>query len=270
MLRLLTAAVLIPIVLAMIKLAPAWSFVPFAGVFVAAAVYEAYRMMARDGSRPFRWLGVAASLALVWSAGGLAPRFGADEVLVATVILTMVGVLWMRPGPSRMLATSVSTVFPVVVLGLMMSYVVALRMLPGADGEDLVMLLILCVALADTAAYYVGRAFGKRPLAPRVSPKKTIEGAAGAIGGGIVAALIAHVWFYQRLPLGHAVVIGVLIASLGILSDLAESMMKRATGVKDSSGLLPGHGGVLDRLDGYVLTAPVLFYYHAWFLGGAM
>jgi phosphatidate cytidylyltransferase len=106
-------------------------------------------------------------------------------------------------------------------------------------------------------------------MAPVVSPKKTWEGAAGGVLGSVAGALVAHAWFFNRLPVGHAVALGVLLCGAGILGDLAESMLKRAAGVKDSSALLPGHGGVLDRVDSLLVAAPVLYYYWGVFLAGA-
>jgi phosphatidate cytidylyltransferase len=130
------------------------------------------------------------------------------------------------------------------------------------------MLLFICVIFGDTTAYYVGTAFGRRRMAPELSPRKSWEGAAGAVVGSTAGALIAHFWFYQKLPLAHALAIGILLGAAGVLGDLAESMIKRACGVKDSSGLLPGHGGVLDRIDGLLFAAPALYLYLNLFLRG--
>ena len=98
-------------------------------------------------------------------------------------------------------------------------------------------------------------------MAPSISPKKTWEGAAGGVVACVGAAVLAHFWFYQRLPLHHALVLGAIIAVSGIVGDLAESMVKRAAGAKDSSALLPGHGGILDRLDSLTFTAPLFFHF---------
>jgi phosphatidate cytidylyltransferase len=99
-----------------------------------------------------------------------------------------------------------------------------------------------------------------------LSPKKTWEGALGGVAASVGGALLAHVWFYQRLPIPHAIVLGILLGVAGILGDLAESMVKRAAGVKDSARTLPGHGGFLDRTDSLLFSAPVLYYYSMRFL----
>ena len=118
---------------------------------------------------------------------------------------------------------------------------------------------MLTVAMSDTAQYYTGRAFGRRPLAPAISPKKTIE---GAIGGFIAAPLflaIVGAWWLPAVPVGLRVVLGMAIVAVGIAGDLFESMLKRSAGVKDSSALIPGHGGILDRIDALLFAAPVYY-----------
>ena len=146
--------------------------------------------------------------------------------------------------PRRTSTTVTTTVFPIFFVGLPFAYVVGLRAIPGENGSDLLLLALVCVTLSDAGAYYMGRAFGTHPMAPVISPKKTWEGAAGGILGSVIGALIAHFWFFQRLTLTHALILGVVLCAAGIVGDLGESALKRAAGVKDSSALLPGHGGV--------------------------
>jgi phosphatidate cytidylyltransferase len=174
-----------------------------------------------------------------------------------------------RGSPEAMLDATMTTYFPVLFVGLPFAFVVGLRVIPNENGPDLLLLAMLCVTLSDTGAYYVGSAFGRHRLAPVLSPKKSWEGAAGGVLGSVTGALIGHFWFFHRLPLGHAVTLGLVLCAAGILGDLAESMLKRTAGVKDSSALLPGHGGVLDRVDSLLVAAPVLYYYWTVFLSGA-
>ncbi len=115
---------------------------------------------------------------------------------------------------------------------------------------------------SDTAAYYIGTTFGRRPLAPRVSPKKTVEGAVGGVMGALLAAFVASVWFYRRLSVLDCVVLGLALGTIGLLGDLVESMLKRGAGMKDSASLVPGHGGILDRVDSLLYAGPVLYYYY--------
>ena len=120
-------------------------------------------------------------------------------------------------------------------------------------------LLMLTVMVSDTAQYYTGRLFGRRPLAPAISPKKTIEGAIGGFVFGTLLLAIAGHWWLPAVPLGIRVVLGAAVVALGIAGDLFESMLKRSAGVKDSSTLIPGHGGVLDRIDALLFAAPIYY-----------
>jgi phosphatidate cytidylyltransferase len=226
-------------------------------------------MLEGRGARPFKVLGCAAIVAVAWSFLGLAPRYELAVPLAGVAIGAVVLAMLRRAGPAEMLDAAMATLFPVLFVGLGLAHLLGLRAIPGEDGEDLVLLLFLCVIFGDTAAYYVGSRLGRRPLAPVLSPRKTWEGAAGAIGGSVVAGLVAHAWFYRRLPLPHALALGVILGVTGMAGDLAESMVKRAARVKDSSTLIPGHGGMLDRTDSLLFAGPVLFYYYRWFLHGA-
>ena len=133
-----------------------------------------------------------------------------------------------------------------------------------AEGPRLIFFLMLVVWLGDAGAYYCGRSFGKHKLAPRVSPKKTVEGGIGGAMTSVVTAVVIHFTFFPTFPLLHAIIAGVLLSITGMIGDLAESMWKRSAAVKDSGTLIPGHGGFLDRFDSIFYTAPILYSY--WFL----
>jgi phosphatidate cytidylyltransferase len=126
-------------------------------------------------------------------------------------------------------------------------------------GPRVLFLLMLTVMVSDTAQYYTGRLFGRRPLAPLVSPKKTIEGAIGGLVFGTALFVIVGAWWLPAVPAAFRALLGVAIVALGIGGDLFESMLKRSAGVKDSSTLIPGHGGVLDRIDALLFAAPIYY-----------
>lgn len=132
------------------------------------------------------------------------------------------------------------------------------------DGLGYVVLLFITVVLTDTGCYYFGKKFGKNKLAPTVSPKKTVEGALGGAFFALIGTFIVG-WFI-KLPWYHCLVAGLLITIFAQIGDLCESLIKRDAGVKDSGSLLPGHGGILDRTDSYVMSVPVLFYYLKFFV----
>lgn len=132
------------------------------------------------------------------------------------------------------------------------------------DGLGYVILLFVIIVLTDTGCYYFGKNFGKHPLAPTVSPKKTIEGSIGGAVCAIVGALV--VGYFIKLGIWHSLILGILCTTFAQIGDLCESLIKRDAGVKDSSDLLPGHGGFLDRTDSYVFTIPIMYYYLKYFV----
>jgi len=144
----------------------------------------------------------------------------------------------------------------VVYLALPLAALVQIRLIAGPEAVFLVMLTIM---VSDTAQYYTGRAFGRRPLAPRISPKKTIEGAIGGFVFGTALFVVLGAWWAPTLGVAARVVLGLALVALGIAGDLFESFLKRRAGVKDSSNLIPGHGGVLDRIDALLFAAPIYF-----------
>lgn len=267
MTRVVTAAVLLPILWLAIKRGPAWTFHLLVLVAMVLAAWECYGLLESRGSRPLKRFGIVACVAVSASFAIGSPVLAPCLPLVLATMGAMLGAMRHGRDPDSMLDTAASTVFPVLFVGLSFGFALGLRAMSGEDGTDLPLLLLVCVMASDTAAFYVGTRFGRRRLAPVVSPKKSWEGACGGLVASVAGAVVAHYWFYQRLPIVHAVVLGILLGAAGIAGDLAESVLKRAAGAKDSSGLLPGHGGILDRTDSLLFSAPVLYYYSLLFLG---
>ncbi len=125
-------------------------------------------------------------------------------------------------------------------------------------GREALLLLLITIVVSDSAQYYTGRAFGRRPLAPEISPKKTVEGAIGGMFFGTAAMAAGGRWVFGA-EWWLLALAGATVAALGIVGDLFESLLKRSAGVKDSSNLIPGHGGVLDRIDSWLFAAPVYY-----------
>ncbi len=159
------------------------------------------------------------------------------------------------------------TLMGVIYVAGLLSFLLMLREMPRLHGSNYehagtwIVMLFITIWICDTAAYFTGMYFGKHKLFPRVSPKKTIEGAAGGLIFAVLAAVGCYHVFVKGLGLRDAVAIGVLAGTVGQMSDLVESLFKRDAGVKDSSGLLPGHGGMLDRFDSEMLVAPLVYFY---------
>lgn len=156
------------------------------------------------------------------------------------------------------------TMFGILYISWLFSHLVLLRGL--SNGKEFIFYLLLVVWAGDTGAYYTGKSLGRHKLAPVMSPKKTIEGALGGICASLLGSCIAKWTFLPLLTYRDCIILGILLAIVAQLGDLCESMLKRAVNVKDSGTLLPGHGGILDRVDGVLFAAPVLYYYAILFL----
>ena len=126
-------------------------------------------------------------------------------------------------------------------------------------GRDATLLLIVTIIVSDSAQYYTGRALGRRKLAPAISPSKTVEGAIGGLVFGTAAMTLGGLWVFRGVNLWLLLATSVVVVALGMVGDLFESLLKRSAGVKDSSTLIPGHGGVLDRIDSWLFAGPVFY-----------
>ena len=161
-------------------------------------------------------------------------------------------------GPARWQRVAV-TLLGVCYVNWLLGHAISLRALP--DGVHWVLLLVWVTCIGETAAYTVGSLLGRHKLAPGISPGKTVEGATAQLAASLLAALTAGGWLFPGLRLRDALAVGVLLGVLGQVGDLVESALKRSVGTKDTGHIIPGHGGILDRIDGFLFNAPVLFYY---------
>ncbi len=183
---------------------------------------------------------------------------GTHLVLVAAmIVIGATAVARGRPF-QNVLADAGATMFAPVYVGLPLGLLAALRTGRTPDGRLLVLLLLVTIVISDSAQYYTGRAFGKVPLSPAISPKKTVEGAIGGVVFGMLAVIIGGRYILGS-PSWMLALLGAAVSLLGIVGDLFESLIKRSAGVKDSSHLIPGHGGVLDRIDSWLFAVPVYY-----------
>ena len=187
-----------------------------------------------------------------------------EAVLTAVLIIAFVDSLFFEEQLARSPQRVGLAVLGVIYPGLLLAALVRLRQLDR--GEWWIILAITVTWLNDTGAYFAGRAFGRRKLFPRISPSKTWEGAIGGAAGSILGALVVQHFWLPALPAWDAAAIGAGAAVLGPLGDLSESMLKRAFGRKDSGRLLPGHGGLLDRVDSLLFNAPFVLFCARLFL----
>lgn len=256
--RVLVALVGIPLLVAVV-FAGGWWLAGLVAVVCALGAGELYRMAATKGMRPVRSVGIAAAAAipLVIASG----RLDAIAVIVALTCGITLAVQLSRGigGALGAVATTLlGALYPAVLLG----WIVALRqwqMHAASDGAWLVLLVMSGIWLCDTAAYFAGRRFGRHRLAPQISPKKTWE---GAIAGFVAAVVWCGVLAPNVLAGGSSwlgIAIGAIVGTVGQIGDLAESLLKRDAGIKDSSTIIPGHGGVLDRFDSLTATVPAVY-----------
>jgi phosphatidate cytidylyltransferase len=253
MTRLVTALVLLPAVLAVIWFLPPLATLLLAIVTAELATIEYARLAAALGARIPRLTSafVIAACASIGSA-----VFPLDvAILVAVLVLAAIAVITTQPGPSA-LADTAAAAFAVLYIGLPLG---ALAAVHSIGGREAVILLVVTIVASDSAQYYTGRAFGRAPLAPAISPKKTREGAIGGVVIGSAAMIAGARLVFPAAPPSAVALTAVAVVALGILGDLFESLLKRSAGVKDSSALIPGHGGILDRIDSWLFASPAYY-----------
>ena len=273
--RIITALVVLPVLIASILIS--WLqplFVLLAGAAMVLGLFEFYVLAKKRDLKPDAVAGYIAAAGLFvifyitrpWQL--LDMLFLIQAVLVIFIPGTLIAAT-LRGAPfDKMLASVGATILGVLYVVLLGGHLVAVR--TGFNqplSADLLSFFFLVLMGSDTGAYYVGRAFGKHKLAPNISPGKTWEGVAGGIAASLLLATIAHYWFFRELPLKLALPLAAVMTVLGILGDLTESALKRGAGTKDAAKLLPGHGGILDRLDSLLFNAPLIYYFGRFYFG---
>ena len=253
--------VLSGVVLGAVALALVWYLEPTALLGVALAVaalafHEYERIVDAIGAKVPYWTALVATLL----ACAMVPFEWIDieSVLAASLLMVALNVLASPRTGTPLLADTAAAILAPVYIGLPLGSLVGIHAIAGREA---VLLLIATVAMSDTAQYYSGRAFGRTPLAPLRSPKKTREGAIGGFIGAPAFLAVAGSYWLPAFPWWWLMSLGFGIVVAGIVGDLFESMLKRAADVKDSGTLIPGHGGVLDRIDALLFAAPVFYFF---------
>jgi len=273
-LRFLTAFVLIPPVIYLVGWAPKWLLLAAVIVVAELCLYEFFQICRQADFEPLAVLGYLAGAGLcvarALSTGG--PETNSFVLLVAFVPVTLTLALMTSRDLRTYLGAATTTIFGVVYIALTLSCVLPLRFsLLGAGGlgprgaadpavgRNVLLLLFLVLWADDTFAYLVGRALGRRMLFPSISPKKTLEGSAAGLAGSLLVAWGFARLFWRTANLKEVMLLAGLVALFGQVGDLVESAMKRSANVKDSGSALPGHSGLLDRVDSLLFGAPVLW-----------
>jgi phosphatidate cytidylyltransferase len=278
--RVLTALALMPVVIAIVFFLPTWSLAIAVAFITILALREYFALGDAIGHRAYRLWTIFCSLLLVYIQWAASPLinfgrifdivdYGATRVyqngspysllvfFVFIIGLTVLTLSTRRPLVESLPSAGISS-SALLLIAFPFSLAVRLGAIPGSGRK--LLLFALCITwAADTTAYFAGRAFGKHPLAPHISPKKTWEGSIAGLAGSLAVAYAFHFWL--TIPLPHLLAMATLGNIAGQMGDLLESACKRSAGVKDSGGLLPGHGGILDRIDALILCIPLIWYY---------
>ncbi len=282
LLRILTAAVLIPVVVALVWFAPPLVLAAVAAVVAGLALFEFFDLGERLGARPYRRWTIACSAGLFYAqyslgrvethsfgegvslirdaAGGLLPI----AMVLLIFLFGCVGIGLATRGSLQEVLPSVSiSSAAILFIALPLSYLVRLNETPIV-GRQLVLFTLCLIWAGDMLAYFVGRSLGRVPMAPAISPKKTWEGALGNLFASLLVAVFFARW--MEIDIVNMMIVAGLGNMAGQAGDLIESAFKRGASVKDSGSLLPGHGGMYDRIDSLILAAPVVWVAYQWFL----
>jgi len=260
--RILVGIVAIPLILLAAARGGVF-FLLFVDAIIAIGVVELFGLERAKGVQPNRVLGVLGVLGLSWAF--FFRKSDAVVLILIGIMLVLLTVELARKEAGSALMNVGGTLLGVLYLGLAGGALLLIREGAGrlsySESGRVVMLLLIMLWTMDTAAYFVGRPFGRHKLFPRVSPKKSVEGAIGGFVGALVVAVVGAYTFTAFLPMGHHIALGGIVGIGGQVGDLAESLLKRDAEVKDSSTLLPGHGGVLDRFDSLFFAGPLAYGY---------
>ena len=260
--RIYTVLLVVPLLYGAIRYLPPIAFTGVVALAGCVSLMELYRLCFPASSRPLAvGVGLLGCVGLI--VGPHHPALLQTGLLVAVITVLSIPLLVEIPLLDSLRQGAI-VLTGMLYVGLTLSYLVLVRLLP--EGELLLFFLLLVTWAADTAAYYVGTLYGQRALAPRISPKKTVEGLAGGLVGATLVAYAARWTFVPEFSNIDTLVLALFLTLAGLWGDLVESAIKRGVGVKDSGDLLPGHGGMLDRLDSLLFTAPA-FYYYVTFVG---
>jgi phosphatidate cytidylyltransferase len=259
--RLISVAVLLPVVVAAV-IVGGWLWAALAGAAALLAAHEYLHLVGggagrpRDHDRARYALGMA--IAALFLADALWPALGIGSWGLALAVLAPLAALVLRGNPEGGLSDWAFIVSGMLYVGYTLAHWLRLRGLE--HGMEWTVVALAGTWMSDTGAYFVGRAWGRRPFFPSISPRKTLEGALGGLVVGTLAALAAAALLPAPAPLWKVFVLGIGIGVAAPLGDLAESVIKRQTGFKDAGRLIPGHGGMLDRLDSLIFVGPLTYY----------
>jgi len=260
--RVISSLLVTTVVLFVVFFMPNWIYCLLVSLLIAVSLNEFYGIVAKKGILVYKYFGIICGMlypVVIYLQMGTVGFVHLSPFLVVLACLFTFVLQFTRKEHSRGSVSSISvTMFGLLYIGWFLSFFVNIKFL--TNGNALIFFLILVTKSADIGAFFIGRAFGRRSLIPRISPNKTVEGTIGGIATGMSMSLLSKAYlpsfsFYQLVTLGA------LLSVIGQVGDLAESLLKRDCGVKDSGTTLPGYGGMLDMLDSLLFTTPIFYFY---------
>jgi phosphatidate cytidylyltransferase len=272
--RVLTAVIALPFLVASI-LVPwlKWFFVALTGVALALALFEFYVLSKHLQIKPDTGAGFLGATAIV-VVSLFFNDLALNLLLTQLVLIVLIGGVLIAAtlrgaGFEKIIPSAGATILGVLYVAFLGSHLISIRIgFRQVIAAHLLSFFFMVLMGADAGAYYTGRAIGKHKLAPKISPGKTWEGVFGGIVAALAMATLAHYWFFRELSLKWALPLAFVMTIVGILGDLTESALKRGAGAKDAANILPGHGGILDRLDSLLFNAPLIYYFARFYFSG--
>ena len=254
--RILSTIILLPALVWLVAYGPGWVFTVLVVLVAGLGLWEFVRLFDRVGLATFPMVALVGGMAVTAS-------FAVTDLTPVALTLVLIGALaaglWGPVGSVPAWEPVAITVLGVCYVSWLLGHAIWLRAL--AAGVAWILLLLWVTWIGESTAYLIGSTMGRRKLAAVVSPKKTVEGAVAQLVVSPVAALVVGNWLIPSMSGREAVGLGLLLGAAGQVGDLVESLLKRSVGIKDTGDLIPGHGGILDRVDGLLFNTPVLFYY---------
>ncbi|UCD93646.1 MAG: phosphatidate cytidylyltransferase [Candidatus Zixiibacteriota bacterium] len=262
--RIVIAVIFGPLIILISYLGGWWLF----GMIMLFAAIGSIEFQVNSGVRPVSvefWLTLIFTMGIVASSTLVSAESGMMAFVGYLILIGIVSAI-KNVSPADLYKRQAWLVWGTAYLGLLYPFVYFIRQLSTDRGGDWLLFLLGTLWLSDTLAMFVGKAIGKRKFAPTVSPNKTMAGFVGGVIGGIIVAVILKLWRLSEIDIALLLVPGILVSIVGQFGDLVESCWKRAVGIKDSSSIIPGHGGVLDRFDSLLFASPVLFLFLKFFV----
>ena len=259
--RLITSALVTTLAALVVFFSPNWIFTLLASALIGVSLWEFFALAERKKIVVYKYFGICTGMLIpiiIYFQKGYEGYFTLEPFIIVIACLFIFVLQFTRRDSSQSLASIAVTLFGLLYIAWLFSFFVKLKFMP--QGALLVSFVVLVTKMGDVGAYFAGKIVGKHNLIPRISPHKTVEGTIGGLIFSVLTAVLSKLYL-PSFPMGHLVVLGLLLGILAQVGDLAESLLKRDCGVKDSGAILTGFGGILDLIDSLIFTAPIFYFY---------